>query len=352
MGEKFARQVYGEATDHINTEGIESPMGKKSNRQSDHHGEAGFHLFYQQVYGERWERLKAALVDEPRQVARLNRFSNQKWMSPAISNEDILKIGESIAISRECEKLGSGPSWVDVGLEGLEGSKNQPGQVLNYYVMDAASIYAAEALRVSSGDRVLDLCAAPGGKSLILIEKLGEAGFLVANELSDRRRARLRSVFDAYLPNSTREKNLKVTHHDGSKWCLYEQEAYDRVLLDAPCSGERHLMGNPKELNQWSKARSKNLSVRQFSLLASAFGVVKKNGRIVYSTCSISPTENDDVIAKLLKKRKGKVRVVEQKLDIGEATEFGWILLPDTTGFGPIYFSVLEKAESDFTSLF
>ncbi|MES2855742.1 MAG: RsmB/NOP family class I SAM-dependent RNA methyltransferase, partial [Bdellovibrionota bacterium] len=91
------------------------------------------------------------------------------------------------------------------------------------------------------------------------------------------------------------------------------------------------------------KARSKNLAVRQYSLLVSALQVVKHGGRIVYSTCSLSPLENDDVIARLLKKRKGEATVVKPTFEIGEPTELGWQILPDKTGFGPIYLSVLER---------
>jgi 16S rRNA C967 or C1407 C5-methylase (RsmB/RsmF family) len=126
---------------------------------------------------------------------------------------------------------------------------------------------------------------------------------------------------------------------------LYETEAFDRVLVDAPCSGERHLLANKSELEVWSPARSKNLAVRQYALLASALAVVKRGGRVVYSTCSISPLENDGVVAKLLKKRPGEVRILKPEglSDKTEPTEHGAIVLPDRDGRGPIYFSVIER---------
>lgn len=227
----------------------------------------------------------------------------------------------------------------------------------DFYVLDPASIFPAVALDVQEGDEVADLCAAPGGKSLILAESLWSSqlgnssadtliapkpGRLVANELSDPRRGRLRAVIEDYLPMSVRE-NIRVTGHDATRWCLYETDAYDRILLDAPCSGERHLLANQEEMNHWSPARSKNLAVRQYALLASALAVVRSGGRIVYSTCSLSNLENDLVIARLLKKREGEARVLKQTFEIGEPTEHGWMILPDSTGFGPIYFASLER---------
>jgi len=152
-------------------------------------------------------------------------------------------------------------------------------------------------------------------------------------------------VLEDYLPRDVLAR-VRVTGHDGAKWCLHETEAFDRVLLDAPCSGERHLLENPEELKVWSPARSKNLSVRQYALLASAHAVVRVGGRIVYSTCSISPLENDAVIARLLKKRPGEVAVRKPSYELGEPTEHGWMILPDRSGFGPIYHAVLERTSN------
>ena len=107
--------------------------------------------------------------------------------------------------------------------------------------MDGASILAAQALDPQPGDDILDLCAAPGGKSLMLAEKIAEAGTLVANDRSASRRGRLKRVLESYIPNPVRER-IRVTGHDATKWCVFETEAYDRILLDAPCSSERHVL--------------------------------------------------------------------------------------------------------------
>lgn len=296
-------------------------------------GSLGFDEYYAQIYGERWSALRAALLEPVQQVARPNGFIPASVARARFQTFPIQKIMSISTFRLPIQgDVAVGPMRPEPLLDGL----------YDAYFMDPASIMAAKALEVQSGDDVLDMCAAPGGKSLILAEGIADAGNLTSNEMSDRRRARLRAVIEDYVPLSVRSR-VRVTGHDSARWCLHETDAYDRILVDAPCSGERHLLQNYEELKQWSPGRSKNLAVRQYALLASALAVVKAGGRIVYSTCSISPVENDAVIRRLLKKRNGQVKVVPFEGEFGEPTEMGWIVLPDATGFGPLYFSIIEK---------
>ena len=288
-------------------------------------GLKAFDTYYSSVFGTRWENLKAALQAPVRQVARLNKFADADHLAkkfPATKRESW----------RDCE-------WVEL-VSPLEPSQDSKG-VFDFYRMDLASVFPALVLNVQSGERVLDMCAAPGGKTLILAERIGD-GELIANEISDNRRSRLSRVIREYVPKDLAE-SVKVFGHDATRWCLHEKDAYEKVLLDAPCSGERHLLEDASEMKTWSESRSKNLAVRQYSLLASAIQTVKPGGRVVYSTCSLSVRENDDVIARLLKRRAGEARVVNEPAPLGEASEHGWMILPDQTGFGPIYYSVLER---------
>jgi 5-methylcytosine rRNA methyltransferase NSUN4 len=127
-------------------------------------------------------------------------------------------------------------------------------------------------------------------------------------------------------------------------YCLKHPREFDRVLVDAPCSGERHLLMGGDELKNWTPSRSKQLSVRQHSLLCAALDATKDGGTVVYSTCALSPLENDGVIRKLLKSRKDQFTVVKSSDSAGEATEFGRIYLPDVSGgSGPIYCAVLKR---------
>ncbi|WP_413569673.1 RsmB/NOP family class I SAM-dependent RNA methyltransferase [Bdellovibrio sp. HCB117] len=284
---------------------------------------------FKKIYGERWPALYEALVKGEQQVARKNNLSlvddlsTKKWSSFA-----------------EKPEL-PGCYWIPSG-QHVQPERNAD-ELLDIYIMDPASVMVARALDVQSGDRVLDMCAAPGGKSLVLIESLKEEGEIFCNDLSPERRERLKKVIQQYVPRHVRDR-VWVTGKDGVQFGLKEPESFDRILLDAPCSGERHILENKAAQDEWSPRRTEHLASRQYSLLAAALLAVKSGGRIVYSTCSISPAENDEVIRKLLKKKKDAVRLVEASLGVGgERTEFGVVYLPDQCGFGPLYFSIIEK---------
>jgi 16S rRNA C967 or C1407 C5-methylase (RsmB/RsmF family) len=218
------------------------------------------------------------------------------------------------------------------------------------YVMDSASILAAEALGVRPGDRVLDLCAAPGGKTLLLLESLEGKGELIANELSSERRRRLREVIDSHVPVGIRS-TVKITGFDGNRFGLQKRESYDRVLLDAPCSSERHLLDSDPAMTGWKESRTRQLAMRQYSLICSALLSLRRGGTLVYSTCSISPLENDGIIEKLLRKKGGLVQVDPHTEDLAglERTRFGFQVFPDRArGAGPIYLSrLIKKQEID-----
>jgi len=307
-------------------------VAKKQNRNQDNKkGPEGFESHYSEIYQDRWPVLKAALLAPTKKVARVNPFADREQIKRRAQELRKLQFADVEAFELTPEVR-------------FEPEPDRSG-IYDYYLMDPSSIFAALLCSVKEGMEVLDLCAAPGGKSLLLAERIGSEGSLTCNELSPQRRARLRAVLEDYLPKE-RLNQVRVTGFDGSRWCLHETEAFDRILVDAPCSGERHLLANAAELAQWSQARSKNLAVRQYSLLASALAVVRRGGRVVYSTCSISPLEDDSVIARLMKKRAGEVRVVDEKpsgFEFAEKTEFGWMILPDRSGYGPLYAAALER---------
>lgn len=284
---------------------------------------------FQKIYGERWPALYEALVKGEQQVARKNNLSPVEDLS--------VKKWSSFPEKSELP----GCYWLPSG-QHVQPERNAD-ELLDIYIMDPASVMVARALDVQSGDRVLDMCAAPGGKSLVLIESLKEEGEIFCNDLSPERRERLKKVIQQYVPRDVRDR-VWVTGKDGVQFGLKEPESFDRILLDAPCSGERHILENKTAQEEWSPRRTEHLASRQYSLLAAALLAVKPGGRIVYSTCSISPAENDEVIKKLLKKKKDAVRLVEASLGVdGERTEFGVVYLPDYCGFGPLYFSIIEK---------
>ncbi len=216
---------------------------------------------------------------------------------------------------------------------------------MNYYLMDFASVIMASALDVQSGHRVLDMCAAPGGKSLILAEKIGVNGCLVANEIQSSRRERLNRVMQQYLPPSVK-KQVHIQAVDGTKTSF--TPTFDRVLLDAPCSSDRHLIHDPSELAKWSTKRLLGMVDTQFKLILSAYRCLRKGGRLVYGTCALSPLENDDIIKRLLERHSPMVQVerLAEEPNILRRTTFGYSITPDSgQGWGPIYFSILTKTK-------
>lgn len=286
-----------------------------------------FDRYYGALYGERWEALKSALQGDEKQVRRWNSLATQQF-------------------GQGCSDL----HWIEQSEwhTHSEAIPRTDNDLLSYYVLDPASVLVAENLEVLPGEKVLDLCAAPGGKSLVLAQALfkesSAASELVLNELSADRRERLKKVVQQYIPRAQRDQ-VWVKGKDGTRYGLEVQNHFDAILLDAPCSGERHLLENEKELSQWKENRTKGLAQKQYNLLCSAWLALKPGGRIIYSTCSISPLENDGVIEKFLKKKKdAKLEELRLRGPDFENTKFGVIYLPDRSGFGPMYSSKLVKA--------
>lgn len=215
-------------------------------------------------------------------------------------------------------------------------------KLLQPYYMDSASVKAASYLPVKEGDNVLDMCAAPGGKTLVLALKLNGTGTLKSNDRSSARRSRLHRIIEDCLPENLR-RNITVTGFDSTKWNLYEKDAYDCILLDAPCSSERHVLKDAQAIEQWGTNRPKILAVQQFAMIASALDAVKPGGYILYSTCSINPLENQDNIEKLFKKRNGRFEEVSVDTDAAKLSH-GYIFLPNSESCnGPLYFCLIRR---------
>jgi len=268
--------------------------------------------------------------------------------------------------------------------------------------MDGASILAAHMLQVQPGDRVLDLCAAPGGKSLVLAQALWPSlhateisspssdlqsvgSFLHSNEFDSSRNKRLASNLQSYLPAELIAMNaIQIVRVDGTEKSAAEelpfgQGGYDKVLLDAPCSSERHIIhayvkttssGHiAEEMTNWKASHSKTLARTQTALLMTALRAVKIGGTVVYATCSLSREENDDVIERIVetvkreRKRNSESPRHAWKLkfdarfedddsaraildNMTEKTKYGRIALPDHVSggkWGPLYFCILQK---------
>ena len=213
------------------------------------------------------------------------------------------------------------------------------------YLMDRASVLAACSLRLPESGLILDACAAPGGKSLVLASRMGDEPKLLCNELSSERRRRLVNVLDEHLDE---KKRLQISVSGFNTGALggkkSEWNRFDAILLDAPCSSERHVIQDSRALSKWTPARPRSLAQRQWSLLSAAFLLLKSGGSLVYSTCALSPEENDGPVSRLFSKYKGSVELDEADFKEGEKTEYGRLILPDTSGgMGPMYVARFRK---------
>ncbi|GAB2558015.1 rRNA cytosine-C5-methyltransferase [Spirosoma areae] len=167
-----------------------------------------------------------------------------------------------------------------------------------YYVQEASSMLLAEALRqtVNLGRplRVLDLCAAPGGKTTLLASALSPDSLLVCNEVIRSRVSVLRENVDKWgYPN------VVVSHHDPEEMSNLAG-FFDVVVVDAPCSGEGLFRKDPDAIQEWSEATVELCSARQKRILAAATPLLDEGGILIYSTCTYNDAENTDNVRYLL----------------------------------------------------
>lgn len=165
------------------------------------------------------------------------------------------------------------------------------------YLQNLSSIIPAEILDVNEDDKVLDMCAAPGGKTLKLSEKMNNQGIIIANEVNRIRYERLRFNLEKLGANNVTTLNL-----DGRGLSNIYKEYFDKILLDVPCSGEGTI--NIRDTKKLKLLKNGPFVKVQKELIKSAFMTIKKGGVMLYSTCTISPEENEGVINYLLNKYK------------------------------------------------
>lgn len=165
-----------------------------------------------------------------------------------------------------------------------------------YYIQEPSAMIPAELLDVEPGDRVLDLCAAPGGKTTQLAGKLMGQGFLAANDNSlDRVKALAKNVELAGI------RNAMVTHETPDRLAERWPRFFHKILVDAPCSGEGMFRKDEDMIRQWEKHSVNVCAVMQEDILRDAARMLAPGGRLVYSTCTFSPEENEAVIAGFLR---------------------------------------------------
>ncbi|CAG9788580.1 unnamed protein product [Diatraea saccharalis] len=235
--------------------------------------------------------------------------------------------------------------------------------VMNYYPLDCGSVLAVLALCLSPGDRVLDLCSAPGGKALIALQTL-LPDIVICNDPSISRSNRTMRTFNDYLTdfktsNKWQERVL-FTRRDGREFT--DDHGFDKVLVDVPCTTDRISM-NENENNIFRPDRIKErlrLPELQSQLLVNALRLVRVGGAVVYSTCSLSPIQNDGVVHVALKRAFEDHGVLASVRDLSAcmaslsstvelargntAPQYGQLVTPSiAANFGPSYVSRLVR---------
>ena len=167
-----------------------------------------------------------------------------------------------------------------------------------YYLQEPSAMTPASRLPIEPGDFVLDLCAAPGGKATALGASLNDTGFLLANDIStSRARALLRNLELFGI------KNMLVTDEKPARLAQRFPAFFNKILLDAPCSGEGMFRKEEALARDWTPEKSAELSDIQKDLILKAADMLRPGGMMLYSTCTFSPCEDEEVVAYLLQER-------------------------------------------------
>lgn len=232
----------------------------------------------QQMLGEEYKTFLVALEQERYQALRLN---NLKATVQDLGFAHLQKV-----------------PWAEDGY--YYESQDQPGkhpyhEAGLYYIQEPSAMAPAELLDVRPGERILDLCAAPGGKSTQIAAKLRGTGLLLCNEIHPSR---------AKILSENIERmgicNAMVTNETPGRLAEFFPEYFDKILVDAPCSGEGMFRKNQATCEEWSPENVNLCAARQDEILDCAAVMLRPGGRLVYSTCTFAPQENEGSMERFL----------------------------------------------------
>lgn len=219
-----------------------------------------------------------------------------------------------------------------------------------YYVQEASSMLIEKAINFISGDnqpkRVLDLCAAPGGKSTHLLSLLNSNSLLVSNEVIQTR-------VPVLIENLTKwgYQNSIVTNLDPKIFARLEG-FFDIILVDAPCSGEGLFRKDPKAMNEWSEENASNCALRQTRILNDILPSLRPGGFIIYSTCTYNPSENQDQLQKMSNLHEMtsiQLDLVEKYgvLELSSNGIYGYQCIPNKTKGEGFFMGVMQKKSGE-----
>jgi 16S rRNA C967 or C1407 C5-methylase (RsmB/RsmF family)/NOL1/NOP2/fmu family ribosome biogenesis protein len=212
-----------------------------------------------------------------------------------------------------------------------------------YYPQEAGSMFIhaiLQQLDLAKETVALDLCAAPGGKSSILLDNLSTDALIISNELVRNRAFILRDTLTKWGAS-----NSMVTNKSAADFAKLAG-LFDLILVDAPCSGEGMFRKDLNARAEWTPGNAITCTLRQTEILDDIWPSLKTNGYLIYSTCTFNPEENDKQIALLIEKYECELVELNfpESLNL-ECTELGYACLPHLMQSEGFYFSVLRKLD-------
>jgi NOL1/NOP2/sun family putative RNA methylase len=178
-----------------------------------------------------------------------------------------------------------------------------------YYLQEPSAMLPAELLSVQPGERVLDLCAAPGGKSVQLAARLGQLGLLVANDIHPQRARVLLKNLERYGVT-----NVVVVNESPERLADVFPGYFDRILVDAPCSGEGMFRKEPEMMKDWSREEVAKYVQWQEAILDQVPKLLRPGGTVVYSTCTFSIEENEGQVQRFVERHPEFVLETSKRL--------------------------------------
>lgn len=225
----------------------------------------------------------------------------------------------------------------------------------SYYVQEASSMFLEQCIRQTvdpaSELRVLDLCAAPGGKSTLIQSIISAESLLVSNEV-------IKTRVGVVLENISKwgNANVIVTNNDPRDFSRLGNY-FDVMVVDAPCSGSGLFRRDPDAINEWSTAAVETCSMRQQRILSDAYGCLKQHGILIYSTCSYSPEEDENICDWLMSnyaleslkiKKDAGWKIVETNSRVNNA--YGYRFFPDKLKGEGFYIACFRKNDGEMST--
>lgn len=237
----------------------------------------------QEFMGEEWENLYKSY--------NMDRFYGLRVNTLKISLEEFRKIS--------LFNLSTIP-WTRDGFyyeEGEQPTKHPHYYAGLYYIQEPSAMFPAEVLDCKPGERVLDLCAAPGGKSVQIAAGMKGQGLLVSNDInSDRVKPLVKNLEVCGV------RNVVATCEKPEMLAKKFPEFFDKIMVDAPCSGEGMFRKDPEAATSWGKYKNEVCSKMQWEILCEVDKMLCEGGTFVYSTCTFHPDENERMIENFLDK--------------------------------------------------